>query len=142
LKPRGAQRTALRNSATENGLLVVAAQRRADSPETRMSDDQFNEAKRLIDGGMKMRAAARQVGASHATLLRRLRKDAAKSAPEQPQPETEADPWRTIRSYENESRKRLGLPPLTDAEWADAKQKMKDCQLNPNVNWPAWKPQQ
>jgi len=96
-----------------------------------MSEDQFNEAKKLIAGGMSARAAATKVGVSHTTLIRRLRKEvkerSAPNATAEPELKPDAEPWRTIRRHENETRKQLGLAPLTDAEWAAGRKAMEEC---------------
>ncbi len=122
-----------------------------------MSEEQFNEAKRLLQGGMKLRPAARRVGVSHVTLWRRLQKEStqrladSKVATEsgsnsETDSEFEPEPWRTIRRNENETRKRDGLPPLTEDQWNAEKKHMEECQksteqaLDGWQTFPTWKP--
>jgi len=92
-----------------------------------MSEQQFIEARKLIDSGVSIRKAAEQVRIPYPTLRRRLRNENPQAAPE-PESESESEPWRTIRRHENETRKRDGLPPLSDVQWAARKAAMEECQ--------------
>lgn len=53
-----------------------------------MTDEQLNEAQRLIAGGMSQRAAAERVGVKESTLRGRLKRETAP----QPAPELQSDP--------------------------------------------------
>jgi hypothetical protein len=86
-----------------------------------------------------LRPAARHYDLkSHTTLASRIKTYKAKQvrAPEpvaEPNPEPQSEPsyggrWATIRRNENHARSLLGLPPLTDEEWAIGKLKMEECE--------------
>ena len=100
-----------------------------------MTDDQYLEAKKLIDGNMSIRKAAEQVCVPYATLRRRLQKGESPQAAPESESVPESYRFAMIRRHENQTRKQQGLSPLTDEQWAVDKAKLEECERQMNQIW-------
>jgi hypothetical protein len=98
------------------------------------------EAARKLAADIGLRPAARHYGIDHNKLRRLLSKLApqqeSEAAPQAaPEDEPSSSFWSTIRRHENHTRNLLGLPPLTDAQWAEERKAVEKCREEMDRFW-------